>query len=129
MTGHSKPLRRLPAATLLERIPAGVAMSGPDGRIVYANPWLCSVLGLTAEELTGIDIAYFRTGPAARLRVEIRRMLQSGAPWHAEIALQTRAPEARPVHEWCYPLHDAAGRMSHVVHFFHDLAAGSAHPG
>jgi PAS domain S-box-containing protein len=109
---------------VLERIPVGIVMAAADGKIHYANPYFCTLVGLTLEELEGVDIGFFRAGRAGRLRAEIRRLLRSGEAWHAEIRLQTREREPRPMFEWSYPLQDDAGRVTDAIHFFHDLAAG-----
>jgi PAS domain S-box-containing protein len=116
----------VPAATVFERIPVGIVMAGRDGRIEYANPYFCELLGLTADELSGIEVGYFRTGPAARMRMRIQRLLRSGASWHGRIGLQTRTHAPRAMYEWCYPLSDEAGRVVHVIHFFHDVGKAKA---
>ncbi len=46
---------------IFERSPAGIALGGPDGRFLHANPAFCEMLGYTAEQLrlmTGADILH-----------------------------------------------------------------------
>lgn len=109
-------------ALAAERIALGVALTGAAGRIVYTNAWLCEVLGLTAAELSGLDLGQFRAGPSLGVRMEIRRTTLAGETWHGEVGLSTGSGKARPVLESVYPLLDGAGRVERVLHFFHDIS-------
>ena len=110
-------------AAAMERIAMGIAVTAPSGRIDHANAWLCRLLGLTAAELSGLHLAQFRLRDTMRLRMEIRRAGLAGDTWQDEIELYAGGGLARPMLESVYPLHDAAGRVVQVLHFFHDAAA------
>jgi PAS domain S-box-containing protein len=86
----SKNPGRIDVGLALERVPIGIAATGAGGKIEYANPYLCRLLGLTTEELDGLDIAQFRAAATARTRVEIRSTLLAGDTWQGEVALAAR---------------------------------------
>lgn len=109
-------------ARAVERVALGLAVTEAAGRIVYTNVWLRAVLGLTAAELRGLDLAQFRAGSSSGVRVEIRRTALAGDTWHGEVDLSTGTGKARPVLESVCPLLDAAGRVEHVLHVFHDIS-------
>jgi diguanylate cyclase (GGDEF)-like protein len=113
---------RIAIAEALETAPLGIAATGAGGRIEYANGHLARVLGLTPAELTGFELAQFRAFATARLRVEVRSALTRGETWQGEVALQTGGPRVVRVLESSCPVVDGGGRITHVVHFFHELA-------
>jgi diguanylate cyclase (GGDEF)-like protein/PAS domain S-box-containing protein len=113
-------VERLALGAALEAMPIGIAATR-SGKIDYANRHLCRVLGLTAEELSGLDIAQFRSGAPARLRVEIRSAVEAGDTWQGETALETR-DGPRHMLESCYPEQGPGGGVVRVLHFFHELS-------
>ncbi|MDB5903477.1 MAG: hypothetical protein JWM26_2355 [Betaproteobacteria bacterium] len=126
MSDGAANAERLALGAALEAMRIGVAATRA-GRIDYANRHLCRLLGLTAEELSGLDLAQFRLGAPARLRVDIRSAIDAGDTWQGEVALETRQG-ARHMLESCYPQQDAGGGVVRVLHFFHELSVlRSAH--
>lgn len=44
---------------LFSQAPVGIALEDMDGKLLFANPALCSMLGYTQEELTGMNCSQF----------------------------------------------------------------------
>ncbi len=66
--------------TLMEKVPDGVSVLALDGRILYANPAICAMLGYSAEELTSRRVSDFQH-PEDRARAAERiKALFQGAP-------------------------------------------------
>ncbi len=62
ITDRKKTERALQASEerlrmLMEKVPDGVGVVAPDGRILYTNPAVCAMLGYTAKELAGRQVA------------------------------------------------------------------------
>ena len=118
VSGHVEAI-----AAALERIAMGIAVTRSSGRLDYVNAWLSRLLGLTAAELVGLDLAQFRSGETMRLRMDIRRAVLVGDTWQGEIELAVAQGLTHPLIESVFPLHDDAGRVAAVIHFFHDVGA------
>lgn len=116
-------IAKIPFATAFEHIALGVAHTHATGRIGYANPFLCRLLDSTGPELYGLDIAQFRAGDSAGLRMEIRRAILAGDTWQGEVELSAPEGRGRAMLESVYPVHDDAHRVESVFHFFHDVSA------
>jgi len=81
----------------MESAPSGVALAGPDGIFIEANPALCQLLGTTREAIVGhtldnwllpedrdcllAETARLRSGDDDRLEHEHRLHGTSGEPW------------------------------------------------
>lgn len=120
----SNIIEHVPIAKALEQIAVGVAITRPPiGEILYANAYLCALLGLTAGQLCGRDIAQFRMRAPASLRMEIWRSMLAGDTWQGETELRARKGAPRHMLESVFPLDDEVMRFGQVIHFFHDVSA------
>jgi two-component system cell cycle sensor histidine kinase/response regulator CckA len=84
-----------------------------EGRITLANRYACSVLGWTADELSGRD--WFETCVPERLRTAIRKTLRNLTPGDLSIAenpIVTRSGEERLIEWRDTVLQDAEGRVT-----------------
>ena len=107
---------------VLERICVAVAATGTAGDVTYANPHFCRLVGHSSAALRGVHLRELRGETAPRIRLRMRSALLAGETWQGETALQT--PHAvRHVLESACPVLDEAGRLTAVVHFFHELSA------
>ncbi|MCA1246112.1 bifunctional diguanylate cyclase/phosphodiesterase [Massilia sp. MS-15] len=117
---------------LLEHIPAGVVVHGPDGRILSANRLACELLGQTQDELTGTASSAaawtFIRPNHTRMRPEdfpVNVVLRTGV----KVAqLIVGVPDAGGVPlRWlicnAYPECDASGQVQQVVVCFTDCTA------
>ena len=106
---------------ILEQIPLGVAVTEPSGAIEYANPHLCSALGLDPERLAGVSLAELRISGNGLLTDHMRLRLLAGGTWQEEAQFRAVGRDALNVLESAYPLRDARGRVTHFVHLLQDL--------
>ncbi len=66
--------------TLMEKVPDGVGVLSMDGRILYANPAICAMLGYSAEELAGRRVSDFQhPEDRARAAERIKALFQGGS--------------------------------------------------
>jgi diguanylate cyclase (GGDEF)-like protein/PAS domain S-box-containing protein len=108
---------------VIEQIPIAVAVTLPDGTLEYANLCLRRLLGLSAAQLSTVDLAEFRAAGAVTPREAIGQSLLAGLSWQGETQFQTEKGEARHVLESVYPLYDDAGTVTHFIHFMQDISA------
>lgn len=97
---------------IIEQAPVGIAVTRPDGRIEYANPFLRRLLGARRGGLAGASLAAFSRLPG--------RPAQPGAC--REIHLQS-AGRTLHILESVYALYDARGTVTHHVHLWQDVSA------
>ncbi len=108
---------------VIEQIPVGVAVTLPDGKIEYANPYLRRLLDLGAGRLPRARLAKLRGKGAVTLENEIRQRLLTDGSWQGETEFVARKGAARHVLESVYPLHDERGNVTHCIHFMQDISA------
>jgi len=117
---------------LLDHLPAGVVVHGPDGHILSANRLACELLGQSLEQLIGTEASaaawgFVRTNnaPMSPDAFPVNVVLRTGE----KVAhLIVGVPAADPVLvRWlicnAYPEFDAAGQLRHVVVCFTDCTA------
>jgi diguanylate cyclase (GGDEF)-like protein len=109
--------RKLSLAEVVEKIPIGVAVTRPDGRIEYANPHLHALLKEPGEGLLGRCLAAFRQGDEPRLAP------LDGGEWRGESRLRIAAGGVVHVLEVVHPVHDESGAIACRIHFLRDLSA------
>ncbi len=72
----------------MEKVPDGVGVLAPDGRILYANPALCAMLGYSADALAGRLVSDFQhPEDRSRSAERIRALLQGGSESPAQYRL------------------------------------------
>jgi len=117
---------------LLEHLPAGVVVHGPDGRILSANRMACRLLGQDADSLKGTE-----SSPAAWQFVRADRSPMPPEDFPVNVVLRTGRglsqqivgvpASGREPLRWlicnAYPECDADGRLRQVVVCFTDCTA------
>jgi diguanylate cyclase (GGDEF)-like protein/PAS domain S-box-containing protein len=117
---------------LLDHLPAGVIVHGPDGRIRSANRLACELLGYEQTQLTGTE-----SDSAAWHFIRPDHTVMDPQEYPVNVVLRTGAKvsglivgipgEAGRAPRWficnAYPEHDASGRLSQVVVCFTDCTA------
>jgi len=107
--------RKLGLAEVVEKIPLGVAVTRPDGRIEYANPHLHALLKESGEGLLGRCLATFRQGEPSPTPID-------GEEWRGEACLRIATGGAIHVLEAVHPVHDESGAIACRIHFLQDLS-------
>jgi len=71
---------------LFEQVPLGIALEDLEGRLLFVNPALCSMLGYTAEEIRGMRCDHFSDQDDAAADWALFQELQAGsrATYHLE---------------------------------------------
>ncbi len=118
MSWHKNGLHRV-----IEQIPVGVAVTLPDGKIEYANPFFRRLLDLGAARLPRARLSALRGKGTVMLEDEIRQRLLSDGSWQGETEFVARKGAACHVLESVYPLHDERGSVTHFIHFMQDISA------
>lgn len=116
------PLEPEKLASVIQEIPIGVAITAPDGRIQYANPYLSAVLGVACREVVGLDLCAFRSREGVRTLRRIKPQLLLGKSWRGEIEIRKHAGEIFHALESIYALREKDGSITHFVHFFQDTS-------
>ncbi|MGB5079212.1 MAG: sensor domain-containing diguanylate cyclase [Burkholderiales bacterium] len=114
--------RRHDLSQIIEEIPVGVAVTLPLGSVEYANPHLHCMLGQDAAQISGADLAWFRCSGSVSRHQQMKRVLLGGESWQEETQFRTGSGDTLHVLESAYPLRDAAGRVTHFIHFLQDLS-------
>lgn len=108
--------RKLGLAEVVEKIPIGVAVTRPDGRIEYANPYLHALLKEPGEGLLGCRLATFRQSEPSPPPID-------GEEWWGEACLRIATGGAVHVLEAVHAVHDESGTIVCRIHFVQDLSA------
>jgi PAS domain S-box-containing protein len=84
--------------TLMEKIPDGLGVLSQDGRILYANPAVSSMLGYPLEELQGRPVTDFQhRDDRDRARRRTQELFRDSAEYPSEYRLVRRDGSAIPV--------------------------------
>jgi PAS domain S-box-containing protein len=116
--------------TLLDNLPAGVVVHGPDTAILFSNPMASELLGLTEDQLQGktaMDPAWhFLREGGEMLPLEeypVNQVVSSGQSLSNLVVGVVRGGEVD--HAWllanAYPVRDASGELLQVVVAFTDI--------
>ncbi|HKQ22982.1 MAG TPA: diguanylate cyclase [Burkholderiales bacterium] len=104
------------AQSTIERAPIGIAQVGTDDRFIFANRWLCDLLGYAEAELQGLHIGqishpddrnvvnaervHLWSGKINSLQVEKRYLHKDGSTvWARATIAVKRAPSGKPEYE------------------------------
>ncbi|HEY6720176.1 MAG TPA: sensor domain-containing diguanylate cyclase [Burkholderiales bacterium] len=107
---------------IIEQIPIGVAVTLPLGKVEYANPYLCRMLGLDAAQISGVDLTRLKLPGGVLPHEQMKGEILAGKPWQRETQFRTGAGDTLHVLESVYPLRDLTGRITHFMHFLQDLS-------
>lgn len=94
--------------TLIETMPGGLGIDNTEGRLVYANPALCQMLGYTLEELMGYPIINILSEWSDDTVYEKIRKRQRGEVEYYDAHLIHRSGRLIPVQVTAAPLFDSA---------------------
>ena len=108
--------RKLGLAEVVEKIPIGVAVTRPDGRIEYANPYLHALLKEPGEGLLGCRLATFRQSESGPVPID-------GEECWGEACLRIATGGVVHVLEAVHAVHDESGAIACRIHFLQDLSA------
>ena len=115
---------------LVENLPAGIVVHGPDSAVLLSNPMATHLLGLTGEQMrgkAGVDPAWCFLGEdGASLPPEaypVSLVLASGKPIVNQMFGICRPDRPAPVWVLCnaYPVCDGQGSIAQVVISFVDI--------
>lgn len=112
--------RELRITEIAERMPVGLAVTSPDGRVAYANAYLHGLLGEPGDGLVGRDLATLRQDDPGHAP-------EDGTEWRAESRLRTRAHGTIHVLEAVHAVRDAGGALAWRIHVLQDLGALAFH--
>jgi PAS domain S-box-containing protein len=115
-------------ANVFENMAEAMMIVAADGTILSVNRAFTAVTGYGAEEACGKSETGFRTAlQPPEFYDEIRRALEVQGYWTG--TTWCRRKDASIYREWrnVSAIRDAAGRVTHYVHFFADVSQ-SAHP-
>jgi PAS domain S-box-containing protein len=112
---------------VLSSNPAGVVLveAGPDLAVVYCNESFERWVPLGRQPIVGRRLPeLFTRADRARIRAIYREAIRTGVPVHARSAPYHEDADSDQVAYWNashYPLHGAAGRVTHVLSFTQDI--------
>jgi len=115
---------------LIENLPAGVVVHGPDTEILLANPLAATLLGLTLDQMQGktaVDPRWrFLCEDGSPLLLEqypVNRVLASGEGFQGQLVGVFHPEGANTTWGLCnaFPVKDAKGQVEQVVIAFTDI--------
>lgn len=113
-------LRRL--AEAVEQSPAGVVITGPDGKVEYVNPRFAEMTGFPAVELVGRSPRLWQSGKTS---VDTYRQLWStigvGRVWHGELLNRKRDGQLYWQRTSISPLRGERGRINSYLAVTEDI--------
>ncbi len=110
--------------TLLENVQLAVIGVDPDGRIDYANPYLCNLIGYRSEELVGRGIASLMPpSDGGELAYRLRRAAEDRPRPHSEWTLVCASGEERRLSWSTVKLVDAEGAFVGLLSVGQDITA------
>lgn len=112
-------LRRM--AMAVEQSPACVLITDRDGVVQYANLPYCRMVGQSAEQLVGNNMATAREESLAAILPEIRSTVETGATWRGELRLPRSNAKPFQSLSTISPIFDADGSTSHILIVHEDI--------
>jgi PAS domain S-box-containing protein len=107
---------------VIEAVRDPIAITGPDGKIIYANAAMEVATGLTRAEMTGLELAGLFTSPPGA-RAAQQRALDDGFVSELPLELLRRDGHRTPVLCNLSARHDAAGRSAGLIMSARNLTA------
>lgn len=110
------------ADQILETAPIGFARSTPDGRLLYANPALASILGYdSANDLLSLEIAQDVYADYRQRTEVIERLNDPAIPLRRELEFRRKDGSIAWVEAQARGICDAEGRILHYDSFITDV--------
>jgi PAS domain S-box-containing protein len=107
---------------VIEAVRDPIAITGPDGKIIYANAAMEVATGLTRAEMTGLELAGLFTSPQGA-RAAQQRALDDGFVSELPLELLRRDGHRTPVLCNLSARRDAAGRSAGLIMSARNLTA------
>lgn len=101
-------------------MPGGLSIDDTEGRLVYANPALCQMLGYSLDELVGHPILNILAGWSDDTVYEKIRKRQGGEVEYYDAQLIHRSGRLIPVQVTAAPLFDSADNLTRTFAIFLD---------
>lgn len=108
-------------SSLLDAVPAGVIVTNPATQVLYANPAIAAMLGVTPGELEAAGGSDFLDESERQHVLEAFRQMRRGDPQTYDVRLRTRRGDHVDVEVAAGPLRGPGGQYRGVVGVFHDL--------
>lgn len=102
----------------------GLGIGDMDGRVVYANPALCRMIGeKSSTDVTGKSMMlYYPPDMQQRLQREVLPALVRGERWMGELAITSRSGQVTPTFENYFVIHDQDGHPRYIAAVITDIA-------
>ncbi len=113
-------LERRLAPAIFSSTPESMAIAGPDGRIVAANPAFSRLTGYTIDDVRGCDFGILLGETDPELREDIWNAVQTRGYWRGEIWGRRKNAEVYPALLTIHAVRDDAG-ITHYVATSTDL--------
>ena len=108
-------------ASLLDAVPTGVVVTNPVTEVLYANPAIAAMLGVTPAELEAAGGADFLEEAERQHVLDAFKQMGRGEPRTYEVRLKTRGGDHVDVEVAAGPLLGPGGEYRGVVGVFHDI--------
>jgi PAS domain S-box-containing protein len=108
--------------SLLDAVPTGVIVTNVETQVLYANPAIASMLGVTPAELEAAGGADFLEEDERVHVLEAFKEMRRGVPQRYDVRMTTRSGEHVDVEVAAGPLLGPSGQYRGVVGVFQDLA-------
>jgi PAS domain S-box-containing protein len=108
-------------ASLLDAVPTGVVVTNPASEVLYANPAIAAMLGVTKDDLEAEGGGAFLAEEDRRHVLEAFERMRRGEPQTYDARLRTRSGDAVEVEVAAAPMLGPGGQYRGIVGVFHDL--------
>jgi PAS domain S-box-containing protein len=108
----------------LESAADAIAITDPEGMILWVNPAFCSLMSYSADEVVGRPAAMFRSGHEEDAKA-YRSMISAskkGLVWEGELVAQHKDGTLGLIAQTVTPVRDGADRISHYVAVMRDVS-------
>ena len=101
----------------------GITILDLEGKIFWANPALCEILGCIGTEIIGqsaIDL-FFSPSEDEKIISSFKKSLQMRQKWNGEISNQRRDGNSYSVEMYTTPVSNEQGETTHFTTILHDI--------
>lgn len=109
-------------ASLLDAVPTGVIVTNAAAQVLYANPAIATMLGVTPAELEAAGSGDFLDEAERQHVLEAFGEMQRGVPQTYDVRMRTRRGDHVDVEVAAGPLTGPGGAYRGVIGVFHDAA-------
>ena len=106
----------------VEQSRAGIVITRPDQRVEYVNAGFCAMSGWRRDEIVGQPFRLLASGETTDEQLqEIHATVRTGRTWRGETSNRRRDGSSYPARCVAAPLHNPAGRLTHVITVIDDV--------